>query len=505
MLKRAQTGTWLPAYVPDSSVAVVTLLMVCSMTVSTAYGVSRSMLNGLNILPKYTSYFKLNETTLGITTSAVFIGGCLAPGCAGLLCDRMGRRPAIFWGSVVAMVGILLQSTAQNIAMFIVARVLVGFGIALTNIATGTYLSETFPSAWRSWGVSMLNNFYYIGALIIAVVTLATSSWDSAWAWRTPCITQAVFTILCTSLLPFIPESPRWLIHQGHYDAARFSVALVASNGDTADTVSNALYEKIEEGSKLENSQKLDVSFRGIINDPVARRRLLIGASAGSFSAVAGNIIATFYLGAELKTAGITDTVSQLKANIALNAWCFPCTLVGTQVISRWGRKSTAAVTEALLIVCLLIIGILSKVYADDPSNATTGLIYANVAIMFLFQGIYSVAWTPLCTLYPPEIANFAIRAHTVGLSQFCLNTFATIFVIIMPIAFKNIGWRVYIINASWDVVIVALIACFWVETKGKTLEEINTIFDTRARESLSNIEGVNEGVVISAEKRAEV
>lgn len=104
------------------------------------------------------------------------------------------------------------------------------------------------------------------------------------------------------------------MIHQGHYDEARLSVALVASNGDIADPVSNALYEKIVEGSKWEYSQKLDVSFWGMVKDSVARRRLLIGASAGSFSAIAGNLIATFYLGTELKTAGITDTVSQLKA-----------------------------------------------------------------------------------------------------------------------------------------------------------------------------------------------
>lgn len=110
------------------------------------------------------------------------------------------------------------------------------------------------------------------------------------------------------------PESPRWLVHQGHYDAARHSVALVASNGDIEDPVSIDLYEKIVEGSNWEYLQKLDVSFWGMIKDPVARRRLLIGASAGPFSAVAGNVIATFYLGTELKTAGITDTVSQLKA-----------------------------------------------------------------------------------------------------------------------------------------------------------------------------------------------
>ena len=88
----------------------------------------------------------------------------------------------------------------------------------------------------------------------------------------------------------------------------------MASNGDIANPASNTLYEKIVEGSKWEYSQKLDVSFWGMIKDPVARMRLLIGASAGSFAAIAGNLIATFYLGTELKTAGITDPVSQLKA-----------------------------------------------------------------------------------------------------------------------------------------------------------------------------------------------
>ncbi|KAF5531699.1 hypothetical protein FMEXI_12845 [Fusarium mexicanum] len=429
----------------------------------------------------YTEYFNLNETTMGVSSAAIFIGGCLAPACSGIFCDRMGRRPAIFWGSVIAIASMALQSVSQNLAMFIIARVLIGFGVALANISSGTYLSETFPSVWRSWGVSMLNNFYYVGALVIAVVTLYTSSWDSTWAWRTPSIVQAIFSVLAILILPFVPESPRWLTHYGHHEAARFSVALVASNGDIEDPVANILYEKIVQGSTvLEQSTKSNISVWGIIKDAAPRRRLLISASVGTFSAISGNIIATFYLGTELKTAGITDIRSQLKANIALNAWCFPCALIGTHVISQWGRKSTAAVTETLLVICLIIIGILSKVYVDDPADASKALIYANVAVMFLFQGIYSVAWTPLFTLYPPEIANFSIRAYTVGTSQLTLNTLSAVFVIIMPIAFKNIGWKVYIINASWDVLVVVLILLFWVETKGKTLEDIDSVFDTK-------------------------
>ncbi|KAF5632418.1 uncharacterized protein FTJAE_7528 [Fusarium tjaetaba] len=446
-----------------------------------SYGVCRSMVNGLNILPVYAGYFKLNETTMGVSTAAIFIGGCLATPCSGIFCDRMGRRPAIFWGSIIAITGMALQGVAQNLAMFVIARILIGFGAAIANISSGTYLSETFPSLWRSWGVSMLNNFYYIGALIIAVVTLATSSWDSTWAWRTPSITQTVFSLLCILILPFIPESPRWLIHHDQSEAARLSAALVVSNGDIEDPVANSLYEKIVQGSKLVDSKNPNTAFWSIMKDAVARRRLLIGASVGVFSSISGNLIATFYLGTALETAGVTETKSQLKANIALNAWCFPCAIVGTQVISQWGRKSTAAVTEALLVICLVLIGILSKLYADDPGNASTGLVYANVAIMFLFQGIYSIAWTPLFTVYPPEIASFSMRAHTVGLSQLALNILSVIFVLIMPTAFRNIGWKLYIINASWDVLVVVFILYFWVETKGKTLEEINILFEKKA------------------------
>lgn len=297
---------------------------------------------------------------------------------------------------------------------------------------------------------------------------------------------QGMFSVFSIGFLPFIPESPRWLAYRGHHEAAQLAVALVSSNGNIEDPASNVLYEQIVKGIELERSQKHNVTIWGIVKDPVARRRLLIGSSTGIFASTAGNVIATFYLGAELKTAGITNIKSQLKANIVLNAWCLPCALAGTQFISRWGRKSTAIITEALLVACLLTIGLLTKKYAEDPDHASKGLVYGNVAVMFLFQGIYSIAWTPLFSLYPPEIANFLIRAHTVAVTQLGQNLCGTILVLVTPIALQTIGWKMYIINASWDIGMVALIWYFWVEIKGKSLEEIDTIFDTGSRQSRS-------------------
>jgi MFS family permease len=118
------------------------------------------MLNGLNILPSYTDYFNLNSATTGLNTASIFIGGALGPLFSGVICDRLGRRPAIFWGSVITLVGVILQTAAQNVAMFVVARIILGFGSILSGVAGAVYLSETFPSQWRAWGVGLLNDFY---------------------------------------------------------------------------------------------------------------------------------------------------------------------------------------------------------------------------------------------------------------------------------------------------------------------------------------------------------
>lgn len=118
------------------------------------------MLNGLNILPSYTDYFNLNAATTGLNTGSVFIGGFFGPLVSGVAADKLGRRPAIFWGSVLTLVGVLLQTAAQDVAMFVVARIVLGFGSAVSGIAAGVYLTETFASEWRAWGVGLLNDFY---------------------------------------------------------------------------------------------------------------------------------------------------------------------------------------------------------------------------------------------------------------------------------------------------------------------------------------------------------
>lgn len=63
------------------------------------------------------------------------------------------------------------------------------------------------------------------------------------------------------------------------------------------------------------------------------------------------------------------------------------------------------------------------------------------------------------------------------------------------PYALDAIGWKTYMINGAWDVLQILYVAVFWVETKGKTLEEVDEIFGGPPIENVPHLKGVLHGV----------
>ncbi|KAJ7812907.1 MFS sugar transporter-like protein [Mycena leptocephala] len=490
--------------VPRSSILISVLLVCCSMITSTTFGYDGSMINGLNILPSYANYFNLNSVNLALNTASVWIGGILAGVSFGKVTDILGRRPSLFWAAVITLFAVVLQTAAQNVGMFVAARILIGFGTSASALTGPAYLAETLPFKWRAWGLGIFNDFYYVGGLLAAGITYGTSFMSGTWGWRLPSAFQGIFSILCIVILPFIPESPRWLVYQGRPEEALRVVALTHANGDLNDPVVLAQYKEIIDTIDYEKNTAEPLSLAQMVKTPSARKRMVLCASVAVFSTVAGNVIVSYYLGIMLNNAGITNTTTQLQINVILNAFCLLCALAGTYYVDRLGRKPTAIISISSLTVFLFLVGALTKTFGTNSTN-TSG-IYATVAMIFLFQGAYSFGWTPLLYVYPPEVLNYAIRANGMGFFQFVLNGTALMAVFAFPFALQNIGWKTYMINAAWDALEVPFVWYYWVETTGKTLEEIDELLDGVKHSNAPDLEKVISGEVegVSMEKEDE-
>lgn len=62
------------------------------------------------------------------------------------------------------------------------------------------------------------------------------------------------------------------------------------------------------------------------------------------------------------------------------------------------------------------------------------------------------------------------------------------------PYALEAIGWKTYMINGAWDVLELAFVAWYWVETKGKTLEEIDEVLDGQKHSQVPDLEDILRG-----------
>lgn len=99
--------------------------------------------------------------------------------------------------------------------------------------------------------------------------------------WRFPIAFQLVFSIILFSTIPWLPESPRWLLAHGYEEAGVDVLVALEGNGVAAqDRVIIDQKEEILEAVRLERetAPSLKDIFRGKTGDTGMISRLLLGA-----------------------------------------------------------------------------------------------------------------------------------------------------------------------------------------------------------------------------------
>ncbi|OLN85468.1 Lactose permease 28 [Colletotrichum chlorophyti] len=448
-------------------------------------------MGSMNILPQYTNYFELTTATrsLNIATNYCF--------CWGWVTDTYSRRVGLFWSAMITVLAAILQGASQHIAMFCVARTFIGFGTTASVISGSAYLAETLPWDQRAWGLALFDDFFYVGALTAAGVTYASFGIQSTWAWRLPSLIQGAWGLWCIALLPWLPESPRWLIDQGRGKDALQVLAQVNANGDTRDDLVRLQFRQICETIEYERDP---MTYKEAIRNRGARKRLIITASCAVISMLTGNIFVMYNIGAMLSHAGLNDKSSQLLVNVGLNATSLVFSICGSYYTDKKGAKSAALVSTAGVTIGLFMMGALVRFYG---STTYAPGIWATVFAIFFFSLSYSFGWIPILFLLPAQILYFRIRAQGMSMFSFLINAIGIGGNFAFPMALDSIGHWVYIMNGGLNVLFFCFIWWYWVEVRGKTLEEIDALFDGKKHTDTPNLEAVMAGTEDDSWKRS--
>jgi len=107
--------------------------------------------------------------------------------------------------------------------------------------------------------------------------------------------------------------------------------------------------------------------------------------------------------------------------------------------------------------------------------------------MVFIFGAVYSFGLTPLQALYPVEVLSFEMRAKGMAFSSLAVNAGGLLGQFAWPVSLKAIGWKTYIVFIIWDAVQTAVFYFCLPETKNRTLEELDVIFEAKnpVKESL--------------------
>lgn len=149
--------------------------IVILILTNTANGFDGSMMNGLQSLSYWQDYFGVPRgAMLGFFNSSMSLGSLIGLPIVPYLIDWKGRKIGIVLGSVVMLVAVALQTGAQNIGMFIAARLILGFGDTLMLNSAPLLIAEIAHPQDRAVLVTLSGASYHSGAFIASWVTYGT-------------------------------------------------------------------------------------------------------------------------------------------------------------------------------------------------------------------------------------------------------------------------------------------------------------------------------------------
>lgn len=345
------------------------------------------------------------------------------------------------------IIGALLQATAYTRAHMIVARVVSGIGMGFVNSTVPVFQSEYSPKANRGLFVCMQLSTLNFGICLVYWIDYAFSSHPGSYAWRVPTILQCVFLLPMLVVITIVPETPRWLANHDRADESLEVLRRLHAKRMSDEDIC-ALHAEIMEAVRDENAAA-STRWRDTFKADAfqSRRRLLIACAIQSFQQLGGINAIIYYSGTLFqKSVGFSQHMSSLMAGY-LQTWFFIASFIPWALIDRFGRRPLMLSMISLMAAVMAVQASLIYQVQNGTSVAHSAGI-AAAAMLFVFQGAFTVGFQATVWVYPTEILPLRLRQRGSSISTACNWIFNYMIAQVTPIAISNIGWRTYIIFA---------------------------------------------------------
>jgi len=463
-----------------------------------------------------TIYFEMTDSMLGFAVGCVIFGAMAGNLLAGPMADRFGRKRVLIVVAALFAISASWSALATDYTEFIIARIIGGIGIGGAILIAPIYIAEIAPPKLRGSLVSFNQLNIVIGISVAYfsnyfLVNIEGESWR--WMLGVEAIPAAIYFLALWT----VPRSPRWLILKlNNVKLARKILQKIGGDEYAETTIA-----EIQRGlAKKEEKGKLSDLFQNKY-----ATIMIIALGIAFFQQITG-INAIFYYAPTIfeQAGGSTDSSFLQAIVVGLTNLVF--TLVAIWLIDKLGRKpllliGTTFMTIALLMAALafnnatydfndttiekignpeikaaladlngrsfdgqaaLFEEVASKLNSDQflefKRNEITNTIKINATLVLIAILLYvasfaislgPVMWTLISEVFPSRIKGIAISV--VGFFNSLISFSVTQ---VFPWELSNLGPTItFAIYALLSFCAILFVYKFVIETKGKTLEEV--------------------------------
>ena len=424
------------------------------------------------------------NSLLGFVVSSALIG-CIIGGClGGVVSSTLGRKRGLIVAAVLFLISALGsaapeflfapigQGGSAYIWNFVFYRIVGGIGVGLASMLSPMYIAEIAPARLRGNLVAWNQLAIIFGMLVVYFVNYGISEaggadndvWLHAVGWRWMFASGAVPSALFLGLLFLVPETPRYLMLKGREGEARqvLSRLVTPEEQELEITEIRASFAQHHSGSMF--------SFGVAI--------VVFGILLSVFQQFVGINVVLYYAPEIFRSMGMGTNASLLQT-IIVGAVNLAFTVVAVLTVDKYGRKPLQIIGALAMAVSMAGLGLALTMQDKGYLSLTCMLVYiAGFAVSW-----GPVTWVLLSEMFPNQIRDKAL-AVAVAAQWIANYLVSSTFPILNDnptlVAQFHHGFP-YFIYAVMGVLAALFTWKYIPETKGRTLEELEELWEKKS------------------------